>query len=316
MQVVRMQLKGPAAVHRDVTVTMINEVTRQEISTQPYSDGSVVLRNVPPGSWRVKAKHPNLVADIVDQPIRVLPGIETRVTLPIPRDLFTDTPIRDIPDADLGPVRDSAGKVADIAERQGRKRGGQPIFADDWNELSGAVADVARATDELTRRVAPLGHDHPELVAKLDELQRNLSKFYDVFGASLAQLQRQIQQLALERRIDDLVTRVPNISPAIRGELAGIVKGLDDVRVDSPFVYSKAVRSAGEKLVERIESVLPADQPEIRDTAEVADLIAHAKNMSAAASTHSFEDEIKTHTKIDRQSSRGAFGAALKSKGL
>src|SRR5690606_4552391 len=125
------------------------------------------------------------------------------------------------------------------------KKGGEPIYAADWNELADAVADVGTATGQLTRLVAPLGHDHPEIEKKIAEVDSNLQKFFEVFGRSVAELQRQIQQLALQRKVDDALdgARVPPSSP-IRDKIRQQTDRLAAASQDPPAVYTRKVQEA------------------------------------------------------------------------
>ena len=56
--------------------------------------------------WDVKVTHPNVISPIYTGKVRVFPQPRpTFLPIPIPEVVFRDTPIRDIPDANLAPVQ-------------------------------------------------------------------------------------------------------------------------------------------------------------------------------------------------------------------
>src|SRR5687767_11948455 len=172
----KLQLNTPVSFTRDMKVELTNQATGEKRKVTPYLDGSVVVPAIEAGNWRLQVQHPNLSFDVFDRPIKVLPDRPTFVPITIPQNIFENVPIEDVPDANLGPVQQHLDEATRAAEQQGNKKAGQPIYADDWNEMAVTVATVAKATRELTDLVAPRGHDHPEIAAKFDEVQRNLQR--------------------------------------------------------------------------------------------------------------------------------------------
>jgi hypothetical protein len=210
---VRINLQGMPAANRDATVILKNLNTGQEVKRKPFLDGSTVIRDLEPGLWNIEIEHPNLTMPIrpYKVPIRVFPGrTPTTITVPVPADLFTNTPIVDIPDADLAPVQATASSVREQAERLGGKQAGEAFLAEDWNRLTGAVADLATAVNELTRLVAPQGHNHPEIATRIDEVQSNVVRFGEAFGKTLIELQRAIEFDKLKADTDDVLTQIPD----------------------------------------------------------------------------------------------------------
>ncbi len=210
---VRINLQGMPAANRDAMVVLRNINTNQEVRRKPFLDGSTVIRDLEPGLWNVEIVHPNLINPIrpYKVPIRVFPGrTPTVITVPVPADLFTNTPIADIPDADLGPVQATASSVKEQAERLGGKQAGEAFLAEDWNRLTGAVADLATAVNELTKLVAPQGHNHPEIATRIDEVQTNVVRFGEAFGKTLIELQRSIEFDKLKADTDDVLTQIPD----------------------------------------------------------------------------------------------------------
>jgi hypothetical protein len=300
MAVMKLQLNTPTEITRDLQVEVTDLVTNRVTMTTANLDGTVNLRNLNPGEHRVKVIHPNLSFPVLDQPVRVLTTVPTLVPIKIDLSIFENTPVRDVAEADLAPVQKSLNDAQDGAEKQNRKKGGEPIFADDWNALADTVGDIADATLELTRRVSPTGHDHPELIEKMNEIQRNFERFLDVFGRSMAQVQRQLELLALQMRADQFADQIPELPPDRRAELGDIVRTLDDVRIDNPYVYTSRFKRVGEQLEAKVVEILAAAPPEVETQPEVQELVEAARTMSATKPASSFEDEVRNHLKVDQ----------------
>lgn len=307
----KLQLNTPASYTRDMTVKITNQVTGEKRTVTPYLDGSVSVPNLEPGQWRVQVTHPNLVFDLYDRPIKVFPDRPTNASIVIPANIFENVPIRDIPDADLGPVQRHLDEAGSIAERQSTKKAGQPIYADDWNELAGALATATKAAREMTELVSPRGHDHPELVDKLDEIQRNLQRMFDVFGASLAQLQRQIQQLALQSKVDAALEKTTKVTPETRKSIQDMVTSLQESWADSPGVYSARKRRTAQQLTDQLSQVLVNETPDVNNAAEVKELQEFASAMATEQPAASYQEEIQQQQRTTSKSSTGVFFDAL-----
>lgn len=311
MQNLKLQLSTSPDVNRDMKVTLVHEATGQEFKTTPFLDGTVNMTNIPAGAYRLLVNHSNIAAAVYDNRIRVFGDRPTFVPIKIPPDIFTDRPIRETTEMDLQPPRTILASAADAAEAQARKKGGQPIFADDWNALAHIVADVARAASDLSQRVAPLGHPHQELVEKLQEIQANLARFLDVFGKSLAELQRQIQQLALYQRVNTALDRIPNLTPGQREDITKEIDTLDDVRKDAPYAYSSAIRRVAERLGQKLDATIPVDRPEIRNDTAVKDAVGVVAAMGSTTPVYTYEGELANHDKVDRQTAKASMKLAV-----
>ncbi|MEX2262658.1 MAG: hypothetical protein WD696_11945 [Bryobacteraceae bacterium] len=309
---VKLQLNTPASITRDLKVEMTNQVTGEKRTATPYLDGTVTLPNVAAGPWRVQVKHPNLIFDAFDRPIKVLPDRPTITPILIPRTIFENVPIEDIPDADLGPVQQHLDEAALAAEQQAVKKAGQPIYADDWNELAQTVGSVSKAAKEMSSLLSPRGHNHPELEAKLDEVQRNLQRMFDSFGASLAQFQRQIQQLALRSKLDAALDRIPAVDENTRVRLTASIQDLETSWSDAPGVYGAIKRRAGQQVLEQFSELLASQTPEVRDQTEVRDLQEFTQAMSSEAPVRTYEEEVQQQQRTGSKSTSGLVFDALK----
>jgi hypothetical protein len=207
---VRINLQGFPAANRDATVVLKNVNTGLEVKRKPFLDGSAVIRDLEPGLWEVQVEHPNVINPIRPHigPIRVFPGrTPTVINVPVPAALFKNNPIADVPDADLGPVQATLDNVKSQTEGLGGKQAGEAFLAADWNRLVSAVGDLASAVSELTKLVAPRGHDHPEIATKIDEVQLNIVNFTEAFGKTLVELQRAIEFDKLKADADDVLSQ-------------------------------------------------------------------------------------------------------------
>jgi hypothetical protein len=211
------QLSGHAPARRDATLEIVNETTGESRTVSPFLDGSAIVRGLPTGAYQVRVLHPNVVGQLVDmRRVRLFPGLPTRITVPLPEELFRDTPVRETADADLTPVQQAAVAARDLVTAAGGKQPGDPIRSEDWNAVVGALGDLATAVAELTRLVSPTGHDHPELEEQLDEGTANLRRFADQFGAQLARIQRTLQTLAIERQVETTFANAGIVPEAVR----------------------------------------------------------------------------------------------------
>lgn len=312
MKVVNLQLDTSPSIAQDLRVTLIHEASGREVKARPFLDGSVQVSNLDPGAWRVKVNHPNLVTNVVDQRIQVFPDRSTFVPIKVPKDLFSNTPVRDIPDQDLSPEQKRLDESAQKADAQAKKKAGQPLLADDWNELAFTMSEVARSTRDLSAKVAPKGHDHPELVEKIDEVQRNLNNFFEAFGKTVSQLQRQIQFLALQRRVDDVVSQLPaNVG---RERYSQVLNELHQAADENPYVYTSRLQKAGSRFTELLAEDVPATSP-ISNREETKDLHQVVEALRNVTPTHSFEAELQVQRKVENTAKRRGLDLALNPKG-
>jgi len=298
MSMLRLQLNSQPQLTRDLVVKVTSKETGKTVQVAPFLDGSVSVPGLKPGDYRVEVTHLNLPFQVIDQAIKVYDR-PTFVPLRIDPNLLSDTPIADTPEANLGPVQQRLDTAATKAAAQAGKKGGQPIYADDWNELGHAVEEIAKSTGDLSRLVSPQGHDHPELVAKLDEIQNNLRKFFDVFGKAMATMQRQLQQLALEKHTDNALREVePDESKrrAIVQEL--LTTPVEKALYADPRTFQVNFRRAAEKVQEEVQKRLPAEvppAPPVLQLFEVTDAI------QALPESRAYFEEVQTWNALDKK---------------
>jgi hypothetical protein len=298
LKFVNLQLNTDAAINRDLDVELISEASGAKKVVKPYLDGSVRVSDLEPGGWRVVVKHPNLIHSVLDRRITVFPDRPTFIPLQIPKDIFSNAKIRDTPDADLSPELGRLDEAVEKADQQARKVAGQPIFAADWNAMAGTLGDVARTTRDLAQKVSPIGHDHPELVEKLDELQANLERFFEVFGQTVVQLQRQIQQLALHQQTQATLDKIPNITPTKREEVIKAIDKLATVTEERPDIYIREVKRAGEQIHAKVMEAAGASDDLMAD-ADVVELLGVAREMSMAPPVKDYKRELEALHRIE-----------------
>jgi hypothetical protein len=262
------QLSGFPLANRDAQVTITNAATGQTITRSPFLDGSLLVRDLDPGIWQLKVTHPNLVTPIYQQPIRVFPQLPpTFVPVPIPPVVFQDTPIASVPQANLGPVQQAVTAIRDsIAPIQG-KSPGEVIRAADWNVLASAVRDLASNVLQLTNLISPIGHTHPEIADKIEEVQTNLTNFAQAFGQALLQVEREFETVNLRQSLtaaldqaqapqatrDDLLARVDTLSSSIQAD---------------PSAFTAQLSNTGNRMLTSISSLITAN-PALANDASV-----------------------------------------------
>lgn len=301
---VNLQLNTEAAINRDLAVELISEASGARKLVKPYLDGSVRINDLEPGGWRVVVKHPNLIHSVLDRRITVFPDRPTFIPLQIPKDIFSNAKIRDTPDADLSPELGRFDEVVQQADQQAKKVAGQPIFAADWNAMAGTLGDVARTTRDLTQKVSPIGHDHPEIVEKLDELQANLERFFEVFGQTVVQLQRQMQQLALHQQTQATLDKIPDITPTKRDEVIKAIGKLASVSEERSDIYTREVKRAGEQLHAQVMEAAGGSDILMADK-DIVELLDVAREMSMTPPIKDYKRELEALQRIEKvQSSK------------
>ena len=312
MQLLKMQLNTPPAFTKDMKVTLTNQVSGEKRDVKPYLDGSITVPKLASGQWRVQVKHPNLVFDVFDRNIQVFKDRPTFTPIAIPTTIFENVPIRETPEADLGPVQQKLDELADSAESQANKLAGQPIYADDWNELALTAGEISRSTRELTDLVSPVGHDHPEIEEKIEEIQGNIQRFFDAFGAAIAQIQRQMQQLALQRKVENALEKVPNATPETRKEMEDAAKQLGDSWQETPGIYSAQKRRTAQKLQSKLVELLADADPAVRDDPDVKDLGDFAEALATEQAVTTYVQEVAQQQRANKKTSRGIVSDAMK----
>ena len=306
-----MSILGFPAVNRDLTVEVRDPITQNLVrEVKPFLDGTVRIPNVDAGAYEVTVRHPNLALPVLRRPIRVLPQGDTKISVLIDPTQFRNTPIEQVPEANLGPVRDMARSVAETVTPLTNKHPGEAILSQDWNGLGSAVRDLANAFGESMQLVSPQGHSHPEYVAKFDEITTNFQNLLNTLSSAMAELQRQIQADRLRRQVVDVLDKA-NIDPAsARGkELLEPVDNLAKNITASPTQYGRDVRNTAVQVSTKLESLLDEKQadPNFADSSTVKTLSA-ALDLHKAQNATSYASELEYHRVLDRNLGGGLIG--------
>ena len=305
------QLQGYTPANRDATIKLVNEATGTVVERKPFLDGSLTVRDLDPGYYQIQVAHPNLVNLIENRRIRLFPQpAPTYVPVRVPPDLFRDTPIRDIPDADLKPVQSAATAVREQLRPLGAKGPGEAIRAADWNSLVEAVSDLAQAVLELTQLVAPQGHDHPEIAEKIDEVQGNIRRFSEAFGKSLVELRREIETEDLDKTVRNVLD-LAEATPEIRERVTARVTELRAAAQSDTPNFTQKIANAGSLFLTTVNELAQARGAEadnFRAQPAVQKLVATAQTYFNAGTQTRPESELNVYM----QSSRAAGGTKLK----
>lgn len=305
-----MSILGFPAVNRDLSVQLLDPVTQNVVRTvTPFLDGTVRVPGIDPGAYEINVRHPNLPTPVLRRPIRVLPVGPTNVTVLIDPSRFRNTPIEDIPDANLTPVADLAKSVGETMTALGTKVAGEVIKAQDWNTLVGGVRDLSNTTAELTQLVSPVGHDHPELVAKINEMQTNFQTLLDTLTQALAELQRQIQTLRLQKQVHDLLDRAAIDPSSAQGkEFTGLVDTLTTKVTDSPTSFSRSTRDTAVQLSTKLETLLDTHSTDPNFAkSDAVNQISTSLDLLKTNRAVSYDGELSFNRKVDRTMGGGAI---------
>lgn len=295
---VNLTLQGHVPAFRDAEVELVNQATGQKIVRKPFLDGTLLVRDVDPGLWQVKVSHPNLSIPIETRVIRVFDQIHpTRVPIPVPPALFRDTPIRDIPDADLGPVQALATAARDRMGPIATKAPGEVIRAADWNTMAGVVTDLANAVLQLASLLSPKGHDHPEIAEKIAQVQDNLRTFAESYGRSLVELRREVESGMLYQRLDTVLIKGKASAATQKKLFARVTELRQTLQSDTPLFTQKLSTTGGAILAE--VNQLATQQPD-GGTAFLADpavqqLLAMSSNYLDAGTQTRTDAELQTY---------------------
>lgn len=160
-----------------------------------------------------------------------------------------------------------------------------------------AVADVAGAVLELTALVSPRGHDHPEIAAKIDEVQGNLRRFITSFGNSMLELRRDIESQNL-RRVTTKVLDVGGVVGADRDRILARVDDLELARQSSTLEYSQKLADAGAVLsaeVQHIAQAQGADADAFLNNDNVKTMVGITQAFAAGGGALSADQELDTY---------------------
>jgi len=310
-----LNILGFPAVNKDLKVEIRDPLTQNVVrEVKPFLDGTVRVPNIEPGAYEVFVKHPNIATTVLRRPIRVLPTEETNISVLIDPAQFRNTPIEDIPEANLAPVHDLAKSVAETVTPLGAKVAGEAILARDWNTMASAIRDLANAVAELTRLVTPTGHDHRELITKFEEVTGNFQGLVNSVTAALTEIQRQIQTQRFRKEVEDLLDRaaVDPVSPKGK-EFLDLVGNLEEKVTEPPAAFSRVTRNAAVQLQTKFEALLD----EKRDDPEFA-ASEPAKKMSASLDllkqqrATTYDAEVEHNRKVDRTVGTGRLSLGLR----
>jgi hypothetical protein len=294
------RLDGYAPANRDAVIELVNQATGQQVTRKPFLDGTLLVRDLDPGNWELTVRHPNLINPIDRRIVRLFPQPQpTRIPVPVPADLFRDTPIRDIPDADLAPIQQTVGSVARNVAPLAGKAPGEVIRAEDWNVLATAVADLARSLGELTRMVAPRGHDHPEIADKISEVQGNIRRFTESFGRSLVELRREIESLNLRRRITDVLDR-GGAATAVRDRVLERIAELEHTTLAPTPQWTNVIANHGNAMIREVLELANAQTggaDPFLATPEVQQTMVLLQNFAGAGGQVQAEEELNLYRK-------------------
>src|SRR3954471_12183061 len=249
------QLQGYTPANRDATVRLTNQSTGQVLERKPFLDGSLLVRDIDAGLYKMEVLHPNLITPIEQRPIRLIPQIPpVFVPVFVPPDLFRDSPIRDIPDKDLTPVQQAATAARAQLAPISSKGPGEVIRAADWNSLVDAVMDIANAVIELTQLVSAQGHPHPEIAEKIDEVQGNIRRFTESFGRSLLELRRDIETQRLRQNVENVLS-AGGAAADVRTRVIGRVATLEQTVQADTSLFTRNLTQAGNQLLTEINDL-------------------------------------------------------------
>ena len=302
-QTLNLNILGFPAVNRDLTVEVRDPVSDTVVSTaRPFSDGTARLARLEAGAYELAVLHPNLTLPVIRRPIRILPIGETTVSVLIDPSKFRNTPIADVPDANLGPVREQVASIAETILPLGEKQPGEAIKSEDFNLMATSIRELALAVAELTRLVSPIGHNHPELEAKFDEVSTNFETLLNTLSTAMAELQRQIQAQRVRTQVEDVLDRAEIDPGSPKGRVfLDLVAALEGKVTETPTSFGRAARGVGVQRTTQLEQLIDerAGDPEFAESAGVKSLSQSADLLKTQRAT-SYDTELEHHLKVDR----------------
>jgi hypothetical protein len=206
-------------------------------------------------------------------------------------------------------VQDAARSIAETVTPLLGKVPGEAILAQDWNAMAGAIRDLAEAVGQLTQLVSPLGHNHPEIEKKLNEMQGNFDELVNSVSASLTELQRQIQTQRFRQQVVDELDRAAIDPESPRGKaFTDLVKNLESNSTASPQTFGREARNAAVQLSGQLETLLDekGDDPNFATSDQVKNLSTSIDLLKQQRATD-YNSELQAYRKADRVLGAGAL---------
>ncbi|HKO57298.1 MAG TPA: hypothetical protein VJ276_15590 [Thermoanaerobaculia bacterium] len=297
---------GFSTVNTDLKAELLDPVTQRVVDTRPlFRDGTVRFPKVDAGAYDIRIIHPNMFTPVAVRPIRVLPTGDTKVNILIDPKAFKNTAIEDVPDVDLGPIETSAQEVQLTADGLRNKKGGELIQVADWNAMASSISALAHAVAELTRLVAPQGHNHPEYEKKINEQAANFDTLVGTLNASMAEIQRQLQI----RRLQETATKVldeANVPIDKRKLINDRFQVLEQQLTEPPRSFAEAFRNTSADIEREVNTAVGQAQIEPDTRKAFGNIFEVAKTLN----TKDHASEVAAFQRTNRQ-----FGAATLTKG-
>ena len=305
MTALNLNIAGFPAVNRDLKVQVRDAVSKEVVKTAlPFLDGTVRIPSLAAGAYELAVLHPHLTLPVLQRPIRILPTGTTNVSVLIDPSKFRDTPIEDIPDANLGPVRENVSSIAESVLPLAHKQPGEAIRAEDFNQLASSIREIGLSVMELTRLVTPVGHDHIELETKFDEVSTNFQTLLDTLSTAMAELQRQIQSQRVRTQVEDVLDQAEIDPTSPRGrQFLDLVDRLDAQVTEPPTRFGRVARDAGLQLQTNLEQLIDERSqvdPEFVDKGPVKGLSTSTDRLKTQRTT-SYDSELAHHLTSDRE---------------
>jgi hypothetical protein len=309
-----LSILGFPAANRDLTVELRDPTTQNLVKqVQPFLDGTARVTQLQPGAYEMTIRHPNVALPVVRQPIRILPTGDTRVSVLLDPSKFRNTPIEDIPEANLGPVSDASKSIAETVTPLANKLPGEAILAQDWNAMASAVRDLANVVGQLVGVVSPVGHNHPELETKINEMSDNFQQLLETLSASLAELQREIQVDQIQQQVKDVLDQAGVDPASAQGrDFLDLVDQLKTRTADPPSTFGQAVRNTGVQLDTKLGQLLDAKAADPTfATSQPVQTLATAVDIAKNQRTASYGAELDRQRATQRTLTGGALALKL-----
>ncbi len=254
---------------------------------------------------------PNLINPIFEKPIQRLPAAGTDICADSALEtVFRDTPIRDIPDADLGPVQQGVTAVRDsLAPIQG-KVAGEAIRAADWNALVSAVRDLASNVLALTQLVAlARAIITPRSRRRSPRCRAISASFTEAFPRSLLEFRRELEAAHFR----NVVTGVLDAAEApqkTRDDLLGRVDNLTGSLSADPSIFTAQLSKTGSAVLSRVTD---ADhcQSRLQSNLVVAKTQETAQTCVMGGVATTATKELGIYTRTTASADGGKFGSLL-----